>query len=1013
MSLFTTLGIGITGVQAQSNKLSTISNNIANINTVGYKQTITSFSDLVTDSSGVFFAGQGVNANATQRVTQQGLLQHTSSTTDLAVAGNGLFIVNTESDSSGTVQYTRDGSFAPDGLGFYRNSAGFYLQAWLLDASGNILTPGTLETVNLANVTSQPVATTAVSIDSNLNASQALLPGALVTAGLDPVDTTNYGISASQIIVPSPTDHLQRGDRFTITDIPPAPGAPVAYTYEYGGFTIGRNVTDTSPAGNGDNGDSPLTSPVALANDPFQTVGSGSGDVIVTVPSTAGLSTGDVVSFSGATAVGGITAAQLNTSFVITVLTPTTFRITTAGSDPAVGGTVGGGAAVSEDVRRYPGSIFDAISTNQAFLGITGTANIAGPALGFTITTAASGTVTFTYTPATAIAAAHTFNTLDNLSAAINTVPGLTSRVVGGRLYVGALDANDAVTFANGQAAGASGPPLQYGLDWIGELGLSDIPAGTNRFSTLSGLADNINASAGLSATVISPLNQSSLQINASSPLDSIQIADRTIPAATVLAANAYTTTLGSNFVTITATVPGLQAGQTVTLSGLAPGVYNGIPDTALNGSFLVQSVGAGTFTIAANVSPTVVTAGSFGAGTESLQALTNGGSILGQLGIPVPAAPVVLAANAYATTAGSNTVTVTGVAVPPLVAGDTISLSGLAAGTYNGIPATALNGTFTVQSVGAGTFTIVVNVPAAQVTAGTFGAGGEILTPPPVSSSLGGAPLTNPVPDTGVLSAAYDPASVFLNMASGSVSPQFSQAVTVYDSTGAAHTLTVGFLKTGINTWAVELYVPPADLTASIDGQIASGTVTFNGDGTLNSVSASLTGALTANWSTTGAVPGAITFNFGTAGPLLTGLADGLSQFDSGYIIGPTTQDGYPAGNLVSAEIDESGNIVGIFNTGQNLALYRIPLAQFISADHLQAVSGNAFIETVRSGAATIAQAGTGGLGFIKSSRLEQSTTDLASQLTELIVAQRAYQSNTKLVSTSDDMLQTLTEIS
>jgi flagellar hook protein FlgE len=919
MSLFGTLGIGVTGLDAQSNKLATISNNITNINTIGYKESVTRFSNLITDSSSVvLYAGQGVTAANTQRVVRQGAMQSTSSTTDLGITGNGLFVVNTESNGSGQVQYTRAGSFSPDATGNYKNSAGFYLQAWVLDPNGNILTPDTLQTVNALNMTNVPVATSTVTIGANLNSSESAIASPNVTAAFDPLDTTNAGIGADELIIPDAVNHILRGDQFTVTDIPPVPGAPVTYTYQYDGYTMGRNVGDASPAGNGDNAASLLASPVAL-NNPFQTVGSGSGDVIVTVPSTAGMTTGDVVSFSGAAGVGGITAGQLNTSFVITVLSPTTYQITTAGSDPAVGGTAGGGAGVSETVRPYTGAIFDAATPVQTFFGTTGTAGIVPAALSFTITTAASGTVQFTYTSGAANASLRQFNSLNNLAAAINTVSGLTARVSGGRLHVGAIDANAAVTFANGQSTGISTPSVQSGLDWVRELGFSDITAGTNRFSTLTGLADIISSSPGMSAAVInSPLGAASLQINAASPLDAISIADGT----------------------------------------------------------------------------------------------TNAGSILGELGIPKQATPVTLAANAYTTTAGSTTITIAATTVPALQEGDVVSLSGLAAGTYNGIPDTALNGNFVVDSVGVGTFTIHVIYPAASVLAGSFGAGTEQLQPPRVSSSLNGGPLGLPVPDTGIITAAYDPTSNFNNMAGGAIPPQFSRPITIYDSTGTPHTLTMGFLKTGINAWAVELYVPATDLVGSANGQIGYGTVTFNGDGTLASVSPGLTGALAANWSSTGSVAGALTFDLGTAGPPPVGLSDGLSQFDNGYNIDFVTQNGFPPGQLVSVSVDAEGNVIGNFNTGQTQNFYRIPLAQFVSADNLQAVSGNAYLETAQSGTVTLTQAGVNGMGFIGSGELESSNTDLGTQLTEMIVAQRAYQSNAKLISTSDTMLQTLTQI-
>src|SRR5690606_24287113 len=134
--------------------------------------------------------------------------------------------------------------------------------------------------------------------------------------------------------------------------------------------------------------------------------------------------------------------------------------------------------------------------------------------------------------------------------------------------------------------------------------------------------------SAGLSASVSNPLGAATVVINVNDPLDTVTFSDRPIPTPITLAANAYTSTLGSQTVSITATIAGLEVGDIITLACIAgPATYNGIPDTDLNGSFVVTAVNAGSFNI--TVATAATASGSFGAGTETLTPPTNSGSLL------------------------------------------------------------------------------------------------------------------------------------------------------------------------------------------------------------------------------------------------------------------------------------------------------------------------------------------------------------------------------------------------
>src|SRR5579885_2195693 len=140
MSLYGALLTGVSGLDANSKALGVTSSNIANVNTVGYKTSTANFSTfLAGSSSGGEISPSSVNVTSTQQLAQQGLLTSTSSSTDLAISGNGFFIVTDNPAIANRAPfYTRVGSFAPDANGLLKNSAGFYLEGWTLDANGNM-----------------------------------------------------------------------------------------------------------------------------------------------------------------------------------------------------------------------------------------------------------------------------------------------------------------------------------------------------------------------------------------------------------------------------------------------------------------------------------------------------------------------------------------------------------------------------------------------------------------------------------------------------------------------------------------------------------------------------------------------------------------------------------------------------------------------------------------------------------------------------------------------------------
>ena len=188
MSLFGALSSGVSGLIAQSSAMGAISDNITNVSTIGYKNTRVDFQTLVTkQTSSTLFSPGGVQSKPRTDTGVQGLLQSSTSSTDLSISGQGFFIVNEANTPTITDQflYTRAGSFFQDNEGFLRNTAGFYLQAWPTDAGGtviptknasttianqNIVSTDFLTTVNLSRVGGTATSTNNIGIGANLPA---------------------------------------------------------------------------------------------------------------------------------------------------------------------------------------------------------------------------------------------------------------------------------------------------------------------------------------------------------------------------------------------------------------------------------------------------------------------------------------------------------------------------------------------------------------------------------------------------------------------------------------------------------------------------------------------------------------------------------------------------------------------------------------------------------------------------------------------------------------------------
>lgn len=225
---------------------------------------------------------------------------------------------------------------------------------------------------------------------------------------------------------------------------------------------------------------------------------------------------------------------------------------------------------------------------------------------------------------------------------------------------------------------------------------------------------------------------------------------------------------------------------------------------------------------------------------------------------------------------------------------------------------------------------------------------------------------------------------------------------IQVYDSQGNPQNLIVTYTKTGVNTWSYAVTGPAG---ATIGGQ-NNGTITFSASGTLLDVNGAgntlaANPVLNINWGN-GTNPSVITFD--VVNP------DGSSNFTQYSAPSGTSssfQDGYGAGTLRDLTVDQNGVVTGSFTNGQVIPLAQVAMATFNNNNGLVQQGNNQWSQSLSSGSPTIGVANSGGRGGVLGANLELANVDVASEFTKLILSQRGYQANGKIVTTTDELLQ------
>jgi flagellar hook protein FlgE len=228
---------------------------------------------------------------------------------------------------------------------------------------------------------------------------------------------------------------------------------------------------------------------------------------------------------------------------------------------------------------------------------------------------------------------------------------------------------------------------------------------------------------------------------------------------------------------------------------------------------------------------------------------------------------------------------------------------------------------------------------------------------------------------------------------AGAAVGNEYRTSFTAYDSLGRAQSLEMRFTKTGVNSWDWTVQ-PPAGVTAT-----GGGTLTFNTDGTL-----ATGGAGSISLSAPGAAAQTVATDF-------TGVTQGFTGGSESSVL-VREANGYPVGTLESVSIDASGTAYGVYSNGFRRPLAQVALANFVNLSGLLKVGSNGFAESSASGAPQVGKPNADGRGRLVPGNLEGSNVDISTEFTNMIVTQRGFQANTRVITAADEMIQDLVNL-
>ncbi len=341
---------------------------------------------------------------------------------------------------------------------------------------------------------------------------------------------------------------------------------------------------------------------------------------------------------------------------------------------------------------------------------------------------------------------------------------------------------------------------------------------------------------------------------------------------------------------------------------------------------------------------------------------------------------------------------------------------------TQGGVESTGIATNVAIQ--GTGFFVVGDASSRAYTRAGNFSfdANGALVTPD--GQFVQGYTALDPV--TGQISTTGQPGSIIIppgvlrppvastafgtmsNLDSrAAVGSTFTASVQIYDALGEPHVSTITFTKTGVGAWGYNVAVPGADVNGGTVGTpttIGAGTLTFDSQGRLTSVNGGSPADVTITSPSWRNGAAAVNFSWDLVDP--NGAAT-ITQYAAGSATSSVTQNGSPTGAVASIiSINQSGQLVASFGIGRTVVVGQLALATFNNPQGLVKAGTNYYSESEASGNPSVGIAGSGGRGTLIGSSLEQSNVDIAQEFTQMILAQRGYQANSKSITVADELL-------
>ncbi|MBM3783162.1 MAG: flagellar hook protein FlgE [Acidobacteria bacterium] len=280
----------------------------------------------------------------------------------------------------------------------------------------------------------------------------------------------------------------------------------------------------------------------------------------------------------------------------------------------------------------------------------------------------------------------------------------------------------------------------------------------------------------------------------------------------------------------------------------------------------------------------------------------------------------------------------------------------------------------------------------------GWVGIGGTVDTNLPISDII--VPVGTLRPAASTTNFSFD---MNLNAAATAGPPPdtFSSSLEVYDSLGISHVVTVSFTKTAnAGEWSYSMSVPNSDVASPVTP--ATGTINFNANGQL--VNPTAAGPFP-TFNIPGLLSGAADINLTWS--LYNGQSPRLTQFAQTSAISAIAQDGNPAAQLIRVGLGDDGSVLAQYSNGQQVRVGQLAMASVRNPESLISVGNNAYQISARSALPAIGLPGTGGRGTILGGAIENSTVDIAREFTNLIILQRGYQANSRVVTTVDEISQ------